>query len=94
MSAHLCGVQPGDEVIMASYTFSSTANAFAGRGARICSSTFAGRNEHRPTLIEEAITDRTKAIADALSGVACEMDKITDIAPRHWITIVEIRHKV
>ena len=91
MSAHLCGVQPGDEVIMASYTFSSTANAFAGRGAKIV---FV---DVRPdtmnideTLIEEAITDRTKAIVPMhYAGVACEMDTITDIARRHGLLVVE-----
>ncbi|NBD26693.1 dTDP-4-amino-4,6-dideoxygalactose transaminase [Paenibacillus glycinis] len=91
MSAHLCKVQPGDEVIMASYTFSSTANAFAGRGAKIV---FV---DIRPdtmnideTLIEEAITERTKVIVPMhYAGVSCEMDTITDIARRYRLLVVE-----
>ncbi|WP_254639500.1 dTDP-4-amino-4,6-dideoxygalactose transaminase [Cohnella sp. GbtcB17] len=91
MTAHLCGVQPGDEVIMASYTFSSTANAFAGLGAKIV---FV---DIRPdtmnideSLIEEAITARTKVIVPMhYAGVACEMDTITEIARRHGLLVVE-----
>lgn len=91
MSAHLCEVRPGDEVIMASYTFSSTANAFAGLGAKIV---FV---DIRPdtmnideTLIEEAITARTKVIVPMhYAGVSCEMDTITDTALRHGLLVVE-----
>ncbi|MBM7566461.1 dTDP-4-amino-4,6-dideoxygalactose transaminase [Paenibacillus sacheonensis] len=91
MSAYLCEIQPGDEVIMASYTFSSTANAFAGRGAKIV---FV---DIRPdtmnideSLIEEAVTDRTKVIVPMhYAGVSCEMDMITDIAQRHELIVVE-----
>ena len=89
--ALLADIQPGDEVIMPSYTFVSTANAFALRGAHI---RFV---EIRPdtlnmdeTLIEEAITDRTKAIVPVhYAGVACEMDTILDIAARHNLLVIE-----
>ena len=91
MSALLCGLGPGDEVIMPSYTFVSTANAFALRGARI---RFV---DIRPdtlnideTKIEEAITDRTKAIVPVhYAGVAAEMDVINEVALRHGVTVIE-----
>ncbi len=91
MSALLCGIEPGDEVIMPSYTFVSTANAFVLRGARIV---FV---DIRPdtlnldeTLIEDAITDRTRAIVPVhYAGVGCEMDTILDIAARHHLLVVE-----
>lgn len=91
MAAYLCEVQPGDEVIMASYTFSSTANAFAGRGAKIV---FV---DIRPdtmnideTLIEAAITERTRVIVPMhYAGVSCEMDVIGNIARRHGMLVVE-----
>ena len=91
MSAMLCGIQPGDEVIMPSYTFVSTADAFVLRGARIV---FV---DIRPdtmnideTLIEDAITDKTKAIVPVhYAGVGCEMDVIMDIAKRHNLYVVE-----
>ena len=91
MAAMLCGIGVGDEVILPSYTFSSTANAFALRGAKLV---FV---DIRPdtmnideTLIEGAITDRTKAIAVVhYAGVACEMDVIMDIAQRHHLFVVE-----
>ncbi|MBO4889539.1 MAG: dTDP-4-amino-4,6-dideoxygalactose transaminase [Lachnospiraceae bacterium] len=91
MSALLCGLEPGDEVILPSYTFSSTANAFVLAGARLV---FV---DVRPdtmnideTKIEAAITDRTKVIcAMHYAGVACEMDTIMDIAKRHNLLVVE-----
>ena len=91
MTAILIDIQPGDEVIMPSYTFVSTANAFALRGAKIV---FV---DVRPdtmnideTLIEDAITDKTKAIVPVhYAGVACEMDTIMDIAKRHDLFVIE-----
>ncbi|MDR9498511.1 MAG: dTDP-4-amino-4,6-dideoxygalactose transaminase [Hydrogenovibrio sp.] len=91
MAAILVGIQPGDEVIMPSYTFVSTANAFVLRGAKIV---FV---DIRPdtmnideTLIESAITLNTKAIVPVhYAGVACEMDAIMDIANRHGLFVVE-----
>jgi dTDP-4-amino-4,6-dideoxygalactose transaminase len=91
MSAILCDLEPGDEVIMPSYTFVSTANAFALRGARI---RFVDIREDTlnidETLIEDAITPRTKAIVTVhYAGVAAEMDTILDIAKRHDLLVVE-----
>lgn len=91
MAALLLDIQPGDEVIMPSYTFVSTANAFVLRGAKIV---FV---DIRPDtmnvderLIEDAITTRTKAIVPVhYAGVACEMDTIMDIAARHGLFVVE-----
>ena len=91
MAALLSDIQPGDEVIMPSYTFVSTANAFVLRGAKIV---FV---DIRPDtmnidekLIEAAITDKTKAIVPVhYAGVACEMDTICDIAKRHNLIVVE-----
>lgn len=82
MAALLLDIQPGDEVIMPSYTFVSTANAFVLRGAKIV---FV---DIRPdtmnideTLIEAAVTDKTRAIVPVhYAGVACEMDSIMAIA--------------
>lgn len=91
MSAFLSDIHQGDEVIMPSYTFVSTANAFVLRGARIVFT------DIRPdtmnideNLIEAAITPKTKAIVPVhYAGVGCEMDKITEIAKRHNLTVVE-----
>ena len=91
MAALLCDIKPGDEVIMPSYTFVSTANAFVLRGAKIV---FV---DVRPDtmnidekLIEDAITDKTKAIVPVhYAGVGCEMDAICDIARRHGLKVVE-----
>ncbi len=91
MAALLIDIQPGDEIIMPSYTFVSTANAFALRGAKIV---FV---DIRPdtmnideTLIENAITARTKAIVPVhYAGVPCEMDTIMDIAKRHRLFVIE-----
>lgn len=91
MAAILLGIQVGDEVIMPSYTFVSTANAFVLRGAKII---FV---DIRPdtmnideTKIEAAITEKTKAIVPVhYAGVACEMDIIMSIADRHKLFVVE-----
>lgn len=91
MAAILIDIQPGDEVIMPSYTFVSTANAFVLRGAKIV------LVDIRPdtmnideTKIEAAITPKTKAIVPVhYAGVGCEMDAIMDIANRHDLFVVE-----
>ncbi|NLH00739.1 MAG: dTDP-4-amino-4,6-dideoxygalactose transaminase [Clostridiales bacterium] len=91
MAAMLIDIQPGDEVIMPSFTFSSTANAFVLRGARIV---FV---DIRPdtmnideNLIEKAITPRTKAICVVhYAGVACNMDKIMKIAKKKRLFVIE-----
>lgn len=91
MTALLTNIQEGDDVIMPSYTFVSTANAFVLRGARIV---FA---DIRPDtmnidekLIEDAITEKTKAIVPVhYAGVGCEMDTILDIAKRYRLKVVE-----
>ncbi|HEB27823.1 MAG TPA: dTDP-4-amino-4,6-dideoxygalactose transaminase [Porticoccus sp.] len=91
MAAILADIQPGDEVIMPSYTFVSTANAFVLRGGvpvfiDIRPDTL-NINER---LIEAAITPRTKAIVPVhYAGVACEMDIILDIAQRHDLLVIE-----
>lgn len=91
MAALLLDCQPGDEVIMPSYTFVSTANAFALRGA---TPVFVDIREDTLNLdegrVEAAITPRTKAIvAVHYAGVACEMDALLQIAARHDLRIVE-----
>lgn len=91
MAAILLDIQKGDEVIMPSYTFVSTANAFVLRGAKIV---FV---DIRPdtmnideTKIEDAITDKTKAIVPVhYAGVSCEMDVIMDIANRYSLFVIE-----
>ena len=91
MAALLLDIQPGDEVIMPSYTFVSTANAFVLRGAKIV---FV---DVRPdtmnideTLIEAAITDKTRVIVPVhYAGVACEMDTIMALAKKHNLFVVE-----
>ena len=91
MAALLCDIKPGDEVILPSFTFSSTANSFALYGAKLV---FV---DVRPdtmnideTLIESAITEKTKVIVPVhYAGVACEMDTIMDIARRHNLFVVE-----
>ncbi|MBQ7680384.1 MAG: dTDP-4-amino-4,6-dideoxygalactose transaminase [Butyrivibrio sp.] len=91
MAALLLDIREGDEVIMPSYTFVSTANAFVLRGARVV---FV---DIRPDtmnideqLIEAAITPRTRAIVPVhYAGVGCEMDTILDIAARHHLAVVE-----
>ena len=91
MAAILCDLAPGDEVIMPSYTFVSTANAFALRGAvPVFVDVRADTVNIDERLIEAAITPRTKAIAVVhYAGVACEMDAIMDVAARHRLLVVE-----
>ncbi len=91
MAAILCDVKPGDEVIVPSYTFVSSALAFVRQGARII---FADSCENNPNIdadrIEALITPRTKVIVPVhYAGVACDMDKIMDIANRHSLFVVE-----
>ena len=91
MSALLCDIKPGDEVIMPSYTFVSTANAFVLRGAK---PVFVDIREDtlniNEKLIEQAITSRTKAIVPVhYAGVGCEMDTIMEIARKHELMVVE-----
>lgn len=91
MAALMCDLQPGDEVILPSFTFSSTATAFVLAGATLV---FV---DVRPdtmnideTKIEAAITEKTKVIVPVhYAGVACEMDTIMDIAKRHHLMVVE-----
>ena len=91
MAAILCDIKPGDEVILPSYTFVSTADAFVLRGAK------AVFVDIRPdtmnmdeNLIEDAITDKTKVIVPVhYAGVSCDMDKINDIAAKHNLMVVE-----
>ena len=91
MAALLLDIKPGDEVILPSFTFCSTADAFVLRGAKLV---FV---DIRPdtmnideTKIEDAITDKTVAIVPVhYAGVACEMDTIMDIAKRHNLKVVE-----
>lgn len=91
MAALMCGITPGDEVILPSYTFSSTATAFVLAGAKLV---FVDIRPDTMNIdeakIEEAITDRTKVIvAMHYAGVACEMDTIMEIAHRHDLMVVE-----
>lgn len=91
MAAMLSNIQPGDEVIMPSYTFVSTADAFVLRGAK------AVFVDIRPEtmniderLIEDAITEKTKAIVPVhYAGVACKMDKIMEIAKKNNLLVIE-----
>ncbi|HLF51217.1 dTDP-4-amino-4,6-dideoxygalactose transaminase [Flavobacterium sp.] len=91
MAAILIGIQPGDEVIMPSYTFVSTPNAFVLRGAKIV---FADSGTENPNMdvatIEALITPKTKAIVPVhYAGIACDMDAIMDIAKRHNLFVIE-----
>lgn len=91
MAAILTGVGPGDEVIVPSYTFVSTALAFVRQGAKIvfCDSCRDNPNID-PSEIEKLVTARTKAIVPVhYAGVACDMDAIMDIANRHGLLVVE-----
>lgn len=91
MAAILAGIQPGDEVILPSYTFVSTADAFVQRGAKLV---FV---DIRPDtlniderLLEDAVTEKTKAIVPVhYAGIACAMDEIMDIAKRHGLKVIE-----
>ena len=91
MAALLLNIQAGDEVIMPSYTFVSTANAFVLRGAKIV---FADSRKDHPGIdavsIEQLITPKTKVIVPVhYAGVACDMDVIMDVAERHSLYVVE-----
>lgn len=91
MAAILCDIQPGDEVIVPSYTFVSSALAFVRQGAKII---FADSCKGEPDIdadkIEALITPKTKVIVPVhYAGVACDMDKIMDIAHRHNLLVVE-----
>lgn len=91
MAALLTDIEPGDEVIMPSFTFVSTANAFVLRGARIVFVDIRPDTQNiDEKLIENAITDRTKAIVPVhYAGVGCEMDTILEIGRKHGIRVVE-----
>lgn len=91
MAAILINIQEGDEVIMPSYTFVSTANAFVLRGAKII---FADSRKDHPGIYENAIetliTHKTKAIVPVhYAGVACDMDKIMDLAHQYNLFVIE-----
>ncbi len=91
MAAILLNIKEGDEVIMPSYTFVSTANAFVLRGAKIV---FADSKPNHPGMdeskIEDLITSKTKAIVPVhYAGVACDMDLIMEVAQKHKLFVVE-----
>lgn len=91
MAAILCDIKPGDEVIAPSYTFVSTVLAFVRQGAKIV---FCDSCKNNPNIdadkIEDLITPRTKVIIPVhYAGVACDMDRIMDIATRHNLLVVE-----
>ena len=90
-AALLCNIVPGDEVIIPSYTFVSTANAFALRGAKI---RFVDSQPDHPNMdtkcIEELITSRTRAIVPVhYAGMACDMDDILRVAKQHNLQVIE-----
>ncbi len=91
MAALLAGIKEGDEVIMPSYTFVSTADAFVLRGATpVFVDIRPDTMNMDEKLIEMAVTDRTKAIVPVhYAGVCCEMDVILDIAKRHGLMVIE-----
>ena len=91
MAAILCDIQPGDEVIVPSYTFVSSALAFVRAGAKIV---FADSMKENPNIdaekLESLITPRTKVIVPVhYAGVACDMDRIMEIAEKHNLIVVE-----
>jgi dTDP-4-amino-4,6-dideoxygalactose transaminase len=91
MSAILCGIQPGDEVIMPSFTFVSTANAFMLRGAVIrFADTYPAYPNISPEAVSQLITPQTRVIVVVhYGGVACDMDAIMEIARQHDLLVVE-----
>ena len=91
MSAMLCKIQPGDEVIMPSFTFVSTANAFALLGAKLVFVDIRPDTQNLDErLIEAAITEKTKAIVPVhYAGVGCEMDRILALAKKYSLMVVE-----
>jgi len=91
MSALLADIQPGDEVILPSYTFASTANAFALFGAKLV---FADSCSSSPNIdvnkIEDLVTEKTKVIVVIhYAGVSCDMDKVMSIARQHKLLVIE-----
>lgn len=91
MAALLCDIHPGDEVIMPSYTFVSTADAFVLRGAKVKFVDIDPKTMNiNANLIENAITSKTKAIVPVhYAGVGCDMDRIMRIAKEHKLFVVE-----
>ena len=91
LAALLARIQPGDEVIMPSYTFVSTADAFVLRGAvPVFVDIRPDTMNIDETLIEAAVTEKTKAVVPVhYAGVGCEMDTIMDIAARHHLYVIE-----
>lgn len=91
MAALLLDIKEGDEVIMPAYTFVSTADAFVLRGATAVFVDIDPRTMNMDAdLIEDAITDRTRAIVPVhYAGVACDMDKIMDIAQKYHLAVIE-----
>jgi dTDP-4-amino-4,6-dideoxygalactose transaminase len=91
MAAILINIKPGDEVIIPSYTFVSTANAFILRGAKVI---FADSNHLNPNIdvskLESLITSKTKAIVPVhYAGIACDMDKIMELADKYNLFVIE-----
>jgi len=91
MAAILINIEPDDEIIMPSYTFVSTANAFVLRGAKIV---FADSNSENPNIdtskLEALITSKTKAIVPVhYAGISCDMDTIMDLATRYNLFVIE-----
>ncbi|MGN8631078.1 dTDP-4-amino-4,6-dideoxygalactose transaminase [Blautia sp. HCP3S3_G3] len=91
MAAYLSDIQPGDEVIMPSYTFVSTADAFVLRGAKVVFVDIRPDTLNMDEkLIEDAVTPRTRAIVPVhYAGVACEMDTIMAIAAKYGLKVIE-----
>lgn len=91
MAAMLCDINPGDEVIMPSFTFCSTADAFVLRGGKIVFVDIRPDTMNMDeTLVESAITEHTKAIIPVhYAGVSCEMDSILQIAKEHNLMVIE-----
>lgn len=91
MAAMLCDLEPGDEVILPSFTFSSTATAFVQMGATLVFVDILPDTKNiDPAAIEAAITDKTRVIVPVhYAGVGCDMDAIMDIARRHGLLVVE-----
>ena len=91
MCAMLAKIEPGDEVIIPSYTFVSTALAFVREGAKIIfADSYSDNPNIDPSKIEALVTERTRAIIPVhYAGVACDMDAIMDIASRHNLLVIE-----
>ncbi|WP_312902352.1 dTDP-4-amino-4,6-dideoxygalactose transaminase [Chryseobacterium taichungense] len=91
MAAILCNIKPGDEVIVPSYTFVSSANAFALRGAKIVFvDSYPNNPNIDPAEIEKHITEKTKVVVPVhYAGIACDMEKIMNLAHKHDLFVVE-----